>query len=174
MSYQQFAGPENYFEDLMRNVFIPLSVQFPRGRRRDAAGKTRMKETMTRAMMNPGNEGSRSVRPCDAAAIAPMRMEDAGAGGGTQLRLPLPSRRVTRRFLLSSELPLPWEPVPSGRPALAQWVLPTPTFTSDCSNEPRVQLLIDWRLGMTVMTIAEQLPATDWPSYTHPTLPLGF
>lgn len=59
-------------------------------------------------------------------------------------------------------------------PASAQWSAPTPTYTGECSLEPGVQLLVDWRLGVPVMSMAEQLPGNDWALYTHPTLPLVF
>lgn len=60
------------------------------------------------------------------------------------------------------------------RTAWAEQVAPTPVVTGDCSVEPGVQLLIDWRLGKPVMTIEQLLPPLDWVPYTHPTLPLIF
>ncbi len=59
-----------------------------------------------------------------------------------------------------------------GSPVSAQWSAPTPTYTGDCGSDPGVQLLVDWLLGMPVVTIAEELPGNGWWLYTHQTLPL--
>ena len=50
--------------------------------------------------------------------------------------------------------------------------VPTPVATGDCSIEPGVQLLINWRLGLPVLTHEEMLPRLDWKLVSHPSLPL--
>jgi hypothetical protein len=58
------------------------------------------------------------------------------------------------------------------RIASARQPAPTPVLAGDCTIEPGLQLLINWRLGMPVLTHQELLPPLDWKSASHPTLPL--
>lgn len=40
--------------------------------------------------------------------------------------------------------------------------------SGDCSREPGVQLLLDWRSGDAVFSSAELLPGADWAVFAHP------
>ncbi len=58
-----------------------------------------------------------------------------------------------------------------GSNVLAQ-ELTTPVVSGDCSTEPGVQALIDFRLGRAGVSLAQLQPPLDWKLYSHPSLPL--
>jgi hypothetical protein len=88
----------------------------------------------------------------------------------------LPSHRITRRTLIGAGtiacMAATFNSI--GRSSASNQVVPTPIVSGDCSDEPGVQLLVEWRLGLPVMTLEELLPPRSWVRYVHPTTPVTF
>jgi hypothetical protein len=88
----------------------------------------------------------------------------------------LPGHLITRRTLIGAgALALAAATTASlGRSSAGDQAVPTPVISGDCADEPGVQLLVEWRLGLPVMTLEELLPPRSWVRYLHPTMPVTF